>query len=302
MTKNNLCTLCPRDCGVDRTERLGYCRAPHKIMIGRAALHMWEEPPISGEMGSGTIFFCGCNMGCVFCHNREISHPRSRIGREFDADGLWKIMLALRDRGAHNINFVTPTHYADTIAEILRAYKSELGIPVVYNCGGYESVETLRELDGLVDIYLPDFKYMSSELSLKYSKAPDYAEIASKALDEMLRQQKNCVFDSDGMIQKGVIVRHLVLPGARRDSMEVLRRIAEIRGERDLRLSLMRQFTPDFLPEGDVFSELRRKITSFEYDSVLKEARRLGFDGFTQGAESANSSFTPNFSEIFIEN
>ncbi len=294
--------MCPRACAVDRSERSGYCGAPDKIMIARAALHMWEEPPISGKRGSGTIFFCGCNMGCVFCQNREISRPHGEIGRGFDADGLWKIMVALREKGAHNINFVTPTHYADTVAEVLRAYKSELGIPVVYNCGGYESVEALRELDGLVDIYLPDFKYMSSELSSKYSKAPDYADVASKALDEMLRQQKSCVFDGDGILQKGVIVRHLVLPGARRDSIEVLRRISEIRGERDLRLSLMRQFTPDFLPEGDEFSALRRKITSFEYDSVLKEAQRLGFDGYTQGADSATSSFTPNFSEIFIEN
>ena len=211
-------------------------------------------------------------------------------------------MRALREKGAHNINFVTPTHYADAIAEVLRTHKGELDVPVVYNCGGYESVETLRILEGLVDIYLPDFKYFSSELSKKYSNASDYMQVASAALGEMLRQQGKCVFDEKGIMQKGVIVRHLVLPGCRKDSIEVLRKIAEIRGDRDLMISLMRQFTPDFLPEGDEFSSLRRRLTSFEYESVLKVADELGLDGFSQGADSATSDFTPNFSEIFIEN
>lgn len=300
--KSKLCTLCPRACAADRSERVGYCGVPAEIMVARAALHMWEEPPISGERGSGTIFFCGCNMGCVFCQNREISRPRKDMGRVFDEDGLWKIMLALREKGAHNINLVTPTHYADSIAQVLRAHKGELGIPVVYNCGGYESVETLRTLDGLVDIYLPDFKYFSSELSKKYSNAPDYMQVASAALDEMLRQQGQCVFDGKGILQKGVIVRHLVLPGCRKDSIDVLRKISEIRGERDMRISLMRQFTPDFLPEGNEFSSLRRRLTSFEYESVLKVADELGFEGFSQDASSATADFTPNFSDFFIEN
>ena len=300
--KSKLCTLCPRACATDRKERLGYCGAPDKILVARAALHMWEEPPISGERGSGTIFFCGCNMGCVFCQNRDISRPKTQVGRAFDAEGLWKIMLALREKGAHNINFVTPTHYADVIADVLRTHKRELGIPVVYNCGGYESVDTLRALDGLVDIYLPDFKYFSPELSKKYSNAPDYAQIATVALDEMLRQQSACVFDENGIMQKGVIVRHLVLPGCRKDSIEVLRKIAEIRNDRDMRISLMRQFTPDFLPEGDKFSSLRRRLTSFEYESVLNVADELGFEGFSQGSSSATADFTPNFSDFFIEN
>lgn len=300
--KNNLCTLCPRACAVDREQTRGYCGAPDKIMVARAALHAWEEPPVSGTRGSGTIFFAGCNMGCVFCQNREISRPKSLAGKAFDEDGLWKIMTALRDKGAHNINFVTPTHYADAIARVLTAHKSELGIPVVYNCGGYERVETLKMLDGLVDIYLPDFKYFSSELSKKYSNAPDYMRVASAALDEMLRQQSGCVFDENGIMQKGVIVRHLVLPGCRKDSFEVLKKLADIRGGRDVRISIMRQFTPDFLPDGDEFSSLRRRLTSFEYDSVLKLADELGFEGFSQGPESATADFTPNFSEIFIEN
>ncbi|MBQ4327472.1 MAG: radical SAM protein [Clostridia bacterium] len=300
--KNKPCTLCPRACGTDRSKSLSYCGVPDSILIARAALHMWEEPPISGERGSGTIFFCGCNMGCVFCQNRKISRPRKDMGRVFDEDGLWKIMLALREKGAHNINLVTPTHYADSIAQVLRTHKGELGIPVVYNCGGYESVETLRSLEGLVDIYLPDFKYFSSELSKKYSNAPDYMQVASAALDEMLRQQKKCAFDDKGIMQKGVIVRHLVLPGCRKDSIEVLRKIAEIRGDRDLLISIMRQFTPDFLPGGDKFSSLRRRLTSFEYESVLKVADELGLEGFSQGADSASSDFTPNFSENFIEN
>ena len=300
--KSKLCTLCPRACSVDRSEQVGYCSVPDRILVARAALHMWEEPPISGSRGSGTIFFCGCNMGCVFCQNSQISRPKSQTGRAFDQDGLWKIMRALREKGAHNINFVTPTHYADAIAEVLRTHKGELDVPVVYNCGGYESVETLRILEGLVDIYLPDFKYFSSELSKKYSNASDYMQVASAALGEMLRQQGKCVFDEKGIMQKGVIVRHLVLPGCRKDSIEVLRKIAEIRGDRDLMISLMRQFTPDFLPEGDEFSSLRRRLTSFEYESVLKVADELGLDGFSQGADSATSDFTPNFSEIFIEN
>ena len=299
---NNLCTLCPRACAVDRAKAHGYCGAPAEIMVARAALHMWEEPPISATRGSGTIFFAGCNMGCVFCQNREISRPEALAGKAFDEDGLWRIMVALRHRGAHNINLVTPTHYADRIARVLAAHKHELGIPVVYNCGGYESVEALKMLDGLVDIYLPDFKYFSSELSKKYSNAPDYMQVASVALDEMLRQQSGCVFDEDGIMQKGVIVRHLVLPGCRKDSFDVLKKIAEIRGDRDMRISLMRQFTPDFLPDGDEFSSLRRRLTSFEYDSVLKLADELGFEGFSQGPESATADFTPNFSEIFIEN
>ena len=300
--KNELCTLCPRACAVDREKKLGYCGAPAEIMVARAALHAWEEPPVSGTRGSGTIFFAGCNMGCVFCQNREISRPKALAGKGFDEDGLWKIMTALRDKGAHNINLVTPTHYADAVARILSSHKGELGIPVVYNCGGYESVETLKTLDGLVDIYLPDLKYFSGGLSKKYSNAPDYMRVASAALDEMLRQQSECVFDKNGIMQKGVIVRHLVLPGCRKDSFEVLKKIAEIRGDRDLRLSLMRQFTPDFLPDGDEFSSLRRRLTSFEYDSVLKLADELGFEGFSQGPESATADFTPNFSEIFIEN
>ncbi len=301
MKEKDICTLCPRACGIDRRESLGYCGAPHEIIIARSALHMWEEPPISGSRGSGTVFFCGCNMGCVFCQNREISRQGERSFRVFDEDGLWKLMLTLREKGAHNINFVTPTHYAHRIARVLKAHRAELGIPVIYNCGGYESLETLRALEGLVDIYLPDFKYISGELSLKYSNAPDYAELASKALDEMLRQQSRCVFDGDGLMQRGVIVRHLILPGCRKDSIAVLNRIAEVSDGRELRLSLMRQFTPDFLPADEKFSSLRRRLTSFEYDSVLREAEKLGFDGFTQDASSANAAFTPNFSENFIE-
>ncbi len=298
---NDICTLCPRACGVDRRSTLGYCRAPDDILISRAALHRWEEPPISGSRGSGTVFFCGCNMGCVFCQNREISRPTASVGQAFDEEGLWRIMLALKGKGAHNINFVTPTHYAHKIAAVLTRHKAELEIPVVYNCGGYESVEALKILDGLVDIYLPDFKYISSELSAEYSNAPDYADIASAALDEMLRQQSRCIFDGDGIMKRGVMVRHLVLPGARKDSMAVLDRVAQIAGERELKISLMRQFIPDYLPKGNDFSVLRRRLTSFEYDSVVDRAERLGLDGFIQDASSATAEFTPNFSENFIE-
>lgn len=294
--EKELCTLCPRACRVDREEKLGFCRMTLRPRVARAALHMWEEPPISGKNGSGTIFFCGCNLRCVFCQNGIISQTESRtLGRELGDDELASLMFRLRDEGAHNINLVTPTHYADVLARILPEVRKTLGIPIVYNCGGYESTETLRMLDGLIDIYLPDFKYSSVENAKKYSSAPDYPEIAKTALYEMYRQVGECVFDKDGLMKKGVIVRHLVLPGCRHDSAEVLRIISETVPADKIRISLLRQYTPDFAPIE--MKELRRKITSFEYDFVVNEAEKYGFDGYTQEKESANNSFTPDFRE-----
>ncbi|MEE0969975.1 MAG: radical SAM protein [Clostridia bacterium] len=294
------CNICPRRCGADREKSLGFCQAPGDIYIARAALHMYEEPCISGERGSGTIFFYGCNMRCVYCQNGDISRiTKDMLERHsercVDEDGLCRIMFSLRDRGAHNINLVTPTHYADRIASVLSKAKSSLGIPVVYNCGGYESVETLRRLDGLIDIYMPDIKYFSSEISKKYSSAPDYIDAASMGLEEMFRQTGEAVIGEDGLMRKGVLVRHLVLPGLRHDSAAVLKRISETVPSEKILISIMRQYTPDFAPAE--MRELKRKITSFEYDSVIREAEKYGFCGFSQEKESARADYTPDFNE-----
>lgn len=302
------CQLCPRRCGARRDEgEYGYCGAGSEIVIARAAPHMWEEPSISGTRGSGAIFFSGCPMHCVFCQNSEISRKPANAGNDgrsgdisprgvaVSEERLGEIMFSLKDMGVHNINLVTPTHYSDRIARVLRRVRDTLGLPIVYNCGGYESVDALKELDGLVDIYLPDFKYFSPELSARYSSALDYAEVASAALSEMYRQVGRCAFDADGIMTRGMIVRHLVLPGARRDSIDALRHIAGILPVGDIRISVMRQFTPDFVADRDKYPELCRRLTTFEYESVLAEAGRLGFDGYSQGADSASGGFTPAF-------
>ena len=287
------CTLCPRACGADRNAGgVGICGVDNKIKIARAAPHMWEEPPISGTRGSGTVFFSGCPLGCVFCQNRVLS--REHFGTEVSPEHLTEIFFELKDKGVHNINLVTPTHYSAVLIPILRRIKTELGLPTVYNCGGYESVDTLRALEGLVDIYLPDFKYASPSLSEKYSAASDYPEVASAALTEMHRQCGEAVFDDDGLMKRGVIVRHLVLPGQYRDSIEVLRKIAKLVPIQDIKISLMRQFTPDFVDKA-AYPELCRRLTTFEYQKVIEEASRLGFDGYVQDAASASAIYTPDF-------
>ena len=287
------CQLCPRMCGAERDKgALGYCASPALPHVARASLHFFEEPPISGTRGSGTVFFTGCSLGCVFCQNRAIR--TTDTGCEKTAAELAEIFLELAQKGAHNINLVTATHYADTVAEALAIARPRLKIPVVYNCGGYERVETLRRLEGLVDIYLSDFKYISPDLARSYSAAPDYATHATAALAEMVRQVGAVSFDGDGMLQRGVIVRHLVLPGARHDSMAVLDRIAATVPVADIRLSLMSQYTPDFAA-ADAPSPLHRRVTEFEYQSVLKHAVSLGFEGYFQHRSSANAAYTPDF-------
>ena len=289
------CTQCPRHCDVDRESgQIGFGGVPMDFCVARVSLHPWEEPFLSGKKGSGTIFFCGCNLQCVFCQNREIS--RGGAGKTIDADALAKLMIRLRDAGAHNINLVTPSHYAEQLVPVLKKVKPTLGIPVVYNCGGYESVETLRLLEGLVDIYLPDFKYCSAELAQKYSGAADYFEVALEALGEMIRQCGAPVFDENGMLNRGVVVRHLVLPGARSDSFRVLNALAQRFGTRALLLSLMSQYTPDFAIDCP-YTELRRRLTTFEYQSVAREAERLGFDGCLQSRSAADAAYTPDFYE-----
>jgi putative pyruvate formate lyase activating enzyme len=288
---------------VDRALTVGFCGAPDKIAVSRVALHEWEEPCISGSRGSGTIFFAGCNLRCVFCQNKTISASKTAFSgaKEMTPVELSEAMLALESAGAHNINLVTPTHFAPLIREALLIAKPRLNIPVVYNCSGYESVETIRSLSGLVDIYLPDLKYFSSELSAKYSAAPDYFEVAKKALAAMFSEVGEAEFSPDGMMKKGMIVRHLILPSCRKDSIALISELASLLPVDKIKLSLMRQFTPDFV-DGKKYPELCRRLTSFEYDSVVKHASSLGFDGYVQSAESASSSYTPDFNtpEAFL--
>lgn len=287
------CLACPRECAVNREagER-GFCGVSNEYVIGSADLHFWEEPCISGMRGSGAIFFSGCNMRCVFCQNRDIS--REVRGRMYSEDELISKMLELQERGAHNINLVTATPYALFLAKTLEKVKNELEIPIVYNCGGYESIDGLRALEGLVDIYLPDFKYFDEKLARAYSNAPDYATVVGRALIEMHRQVGRLALDENGMATSGLIVRHLVLPSCREDSKKALEYIAELLPVEDVTLSLMRQYTPDF-SDADAPANLRRRLTSFEYDDVLDYALSLGFDGFSQEKGSAKKDFTPNF-------
>ena len=252
---------------------------------------MWEEPPISGTRGSGTVFFSGCNLRCVFCQNRTIS--REGVGHPVTEDELITKMLGLQEQGVHNVNLVTPTHYTAQLARLLEKLKPRLHIPVVWNSSGYESVEALRMVDGLVDIYLPDFKYMSPELAASYSAAPDYADRATEAVLEMYRQVGK-YRESNGLAEKGVIIRHLVLPGCRADSMAVLRHIADILPADDIRISVMRQYTPDFATDCP-HKNLHRRVTEFEYTSVLDETARLGLEGYSQGKDAASKAFTPDF-------
>lgn len=263
--------------------------------IAGASLHMWEEPPISGKRGSGAIFFCGCSLGCVFCQNKDISRGGRDIGRDISDKELIALIYRLAEEGAHNINFVTPTHFADTLVRILPEVRKSISIPIIYNCGGYEKVEALQRLDGLVDVYLPDFKYFSDELAGKYSAAPNYRHIAVAAIKEMYRQVGKAVF-SDGLMKKGMIIRHLLLPGCRHDSAAVLRLIADTLPVEDIKISIMRQYTPEFAPTG--IDSLSRRVTSFEYDFVLSEAEKYGFDGYYQDKSSATSVYTPDFCKM----
>lgn len=282
------CTLCPRRCGADRTKGEGLCGADDKVRICRAALHEWEEPCISGERGSGTVFFSGCPMHCVFCQNAEIS--RGGVGKIVEASDLADIFLGLQDRGAHNINLVTATHYIPRVAEALRLVKDKLTIPVVYNTGGYERAESLKMLRGLVDIYLPDFKYYDGSLSARLSAAPDYAEVASEAIGEMIEQVGAPRFCGD-MLTSGVIVRHLVLPGKRADSIRCIEHLYENFGNKSFLISLMSQYTP----MAGAPSDLARSVTTFEYDSVCKRAIELGFKGYFQERSSAKDAYIPEW-------
>ena len=289
----NHCTLCPRECGADRAHgRLGSCLAPAKLCAARASLHMWEEPCLSGERGSGTIFFSGCPLSCVFCQNSEIS--QSGIGFELTPKRLREIFLELEKRGAHNINLVSPTPYIPLIAEaISEAKDGGFALPFIYNSSGYEKVGSLKRLSGLIDIWLPDYKYVSSVLAARYSGVPDYPSVVLPALREMVRQQPKPCFGKGHMMKRGVIIRHLMLPGCVSDSKEVLRSIRLNFGE-SVYVSIMRQYTPH--GELSRFPELMRPLNDEEYSELTDYAVRLGIKrGFVQEGGSIGESFIPKF-------
>ena len=284
-----ICNSCPRKCSINREKTTGFCGVGDHFKIARAALHFWEEPCISGKDGSGTIFFSGCNLRCVYCQNRKISS--GCFGKEVSDERLIEIMDELVEQGANNINLVTPSHYAFRIAELLR--KKKPSVPVVYNTSGFDSIEALKSLDGLVDIYLPDFKYISPDRAEKYSKAKAYPDIVLDAIAEMKRQQPENVFYENGIMQKGVIIRHLVLPKNTNQSIEILKNIAKNFGK-DTCISLMSQYTP--CGELENYPELRRKITEREYEKVVSYAFDLGFKNvFVQDKDSATEDFIPGF-------
>lgn len=286
------CTLCPRNCKVNRSiGQTGFCGMTDSVQVARASLHMWEEPCISGTNGSGTVFFTGCNLKCVFCQNHAIAIGQK--GRELSISQLSDLFFKLQDKGAHNINLVTPSHYVPSIAKALSLSKEKgLNIPIVYNTSGYDSVETLALLDGLVDVYLPDFKYVSDILSKRYSHASDYFETAKASLAEMFRQVGTPVFRDD-MLVKGIIVRHLLLPGCTQDSKDVIKYLYTTYKD-DIFISIMNQYTP--LPHVAAFPELTRKVTEEEYDEVINYAIELGIEnGFIQEGDTADESFIPAF-------
>lgn len=288
------CTLCPRACGADRLNgQKGRCGTDARLFVARASLHMWEEPPISGVQGSGTVFFSGCPLACVFCQNSEISHGAN--GKEISVERLSEIFLELQAKGAHNINLVTPTHFVPHIVAALEMAKQNgLTLPILYNCGGYENIDTIRQLRGIIDIYLPDFKYMDPSLAAKYSLCGDYPEKAKAALSEMVEQTSEPVFDENGMMRRGTIVRHLVLPGNVEDSKNVLRYLYETFGDK-IFISIMSQYTPS-AALAERFPELCRKLTKYEYTKVVRFANELGITrGFTQYGEAATESFIPSF-------
>lgn len=287
------CRLCPRNCQINRLEgQKGFCRMDSRIFGARAALHMWEEPCISGKKGSGAVFFSGCGLRCCFCQNRDIAIGKS--GLEITEDRLAEIFLELQEQGAANLNLVTGAHYVpQIIAALDLAREQGLRLPVVYNSSGYEKVETVKMLEGYVEVYLPDYKYAESNLAEKYSRAEDYPETAAAAIAEMVRQTGPAVFDEEGYMRRGTIVRNLILPGHTRNSIKVLEYLHRTYGNQ-IYISIMNQYTPVF--EQKEFKELNRRVTQREYEKVLNAALELGIEnGFFQDGETARESFIPAF-------
>jgi putative pyruvate formate lyase activating enzyme len=303
-TEYEECKLCPRKCGINRYEEMGYCKCTTNIKASRAALHYMEEPCISGKNGSGTIFFSGCSLGCIFCQNYKIS--RENFGIDISTEKLADIMLRLQDMGANNINLVTGSMYVPTILRCLDTVKNKLYIPIVYNTGGYETAENIQRLKGYVDIYLTDIKYFHSELSSRYLGAENDFKYASEAARLMIRQTGVPKFyekagEDEKMLKSGTIIRHLVMPGSRKDSMNILQWMADNLERNSYLISIMSQYTPvhsDLLNERDKesFSKINRLVTSFEYNSVVDKALELGIDlGYMQAKESHGRKYTPDF-------
>ncbi len=298
------CSLCPRKCGVDRRSSSGFCKVTDELLVSRAALHMWEEPCISGTRGSGTVFFSGCNMGCVFCQNKAIS--RGQVGKKITVDRLVDIFFELQDKGANNINLVTGDMFIPTIRmAIERAKAKEIGIPFLFNTSSYLELDTVKSLEGLIDIYLPDFKYIREEDAVRYSRALGYPDAAKRAIEEMVRQCPECVFadeevsekGADGekvkILKRGVVVRHLLMPGMLIQAKLIVKYLHDRYGD-DIYISLMNQYTPN----GELadYPEIDRKVTEREYESLIDYAAEIGvINGFMQVGETAKESFIPEF-------
>ena len=292
------CNLCPRKCGVNRYEKKGYCGATNRVKVAYYSLHMWEEPVISGDKGSGTIFFSHCNLRCLYCQNKKISIDG--YGKVISNKKLGEIMLTLQDKGAHNINLVTPTHYVPQIASVLHKIKDKkLHIPVVYNTSSYENIGTLMVMKNLVDIYLADLKYFDDELAYKYSACKNYFEVATMAIDEMVRQTGPVVIGKDGLMKKGVVVRVLVLPGHVRDAKEIINYLYKTYHD-DIYISIMNQYTPI---EKYCYENLNRKLTEEEYEDVINYALTIGVSkAFIQEGDTALESFIPDFNTSVLDN
>ena len=285
---NKNCTLCPRNCNVDRSSKVGYCNVGQAPVVARAGLHLYEEPCISGKNGSGAVFFSGCNMGCVFCQNRQIS--KAGIGKAITVSRLAEIFAELEAQGAETINLVTPTHFVPQICEALSLHRP--GVPLIYNTSAYEKVETLEMIAPFVDVYLPDYKYADGDLAQKYSACHNYPEVALNAIEYMINQRPRQEFNDRGIMTCGVIVRHLVMPGATDNSVKALQNLAKFKGK--FLLSLMSQYTP--FEGANAFPELSRRITRLEYKRVLAYAEHLGLtDGFMQELSSATEDYVPDF-------
>lgn len=283
-----VCNECPRKCNVDRNFKNGFCEMGTEPVIARAAVHLWEEPPISGKNGSGTVFFSGCNLKCIFCQNKEIS--KEKFGEAVSVSRLKEIYKELIAQGVHNINLVTPTHFTKAILESL---DEPLSVPVVYNCGGYESIEVLKSLEGKIKIYIPDLKYADDNLAFNYSMAKNYFETAAAAIKEMFRQVGSYTLNEDGIMEQGVIIRHLVLPGQLENSKKVIDWVKENFNEGEVLFSLMSQFTPNGICKKD---ELHRRLTREEYDEISEYLYNSGIeDGFMQELSSAKEEYTPPF-------
>lgn len=285
------CNICPRECNKDRVNDFGFCRMQEAFVLSRAALHLWEEPCIAGDFGSGTIFFAGCNLNCIYCQNYDIS--KEGFGKEVNDGRLLEIMFSLKEKGAANINLVTPSHYAKRLIPVIKRAKDEnIGIPFVYNTSAYEKVETLKELEGLIDVYMPDFKYMSEKVAFEYSNAKDYPSVAKAAIDEMVRQKGKIKWNND-LMTEGVLIRHLLLPGMLEDSKRVMEYLYNRYGEK-VYFSIMSQYTPTENVKNHPL--LSRKVKEDEYDELVDFCVEMGMENaFTQEGEAASESFIPPF-------